>query len=67
MKIFMGSSTGNMLVDQEAVLENIFRHAPTTIATHCEDTPTILENEQAAREKYGEQVPFSSTSQYSLP
>jgi dihydroorotase len=59
VKIFMGSSTGNMLVDQETVLENIFRHAPTTIATHCEDTPTILENEQAAREKYGEQVPFS--------
>jgi dihydroorotase len=59
VKIFMGSSTGNMLVDEEAVLENIFRHAPTTIATHCEDTPTILENEQAAREKYGEQVPFS--------
>ena len=41
------------------MLENIFRHAPTTIATHCEDTPTILQNEQTAKEKYGEQVPFS--------
>jgi dihydroorotase len=59
VKVFMGSSTGNMLVDEESVLEQIFRHAPTTIATHCEDTPTILANEQAAREKYGEQVPFS--------
>jgi dihydroorotase len=59
IKVFMGSSTGNMLVDEEKVLEQIFRHAPTTIATHCEDTPTILANEQAAREKYGEQVPFS--------
>ena len=59
IKVFMGSSTGNMLVDEETVLEQIFRHAPTTIATHCEDTRTILANEQAAREKYGEQVPFS--------
>jgi len=59
VKVFMGSSTGNMLVDEEKVLEQIFRHAPTPIATHCEDTPTILENEQAARAKYGEKVPFS--------
>jgi dihydroorotase len=59
VKVFMGSSTGNMLVDEEKVLEEIFRHAPTPIATHCEDTPTILENEQAARAKYGEKVPFS--------
>jgi len=59
VKVFMGSSTGNMLVDEEKVLEQIFRHAPTPIATHCEDTPTILENEQAARAKYGKKVPFS--------
>ena len=59
VKVFMGSSTGNMLVDEEKVLEQIFRHAPTPIATHCEDTPTILENEQAARANYGEKVPFS--------
>ena len=59
IKIFMGSSTGNMLVDEERILEQIFRHAPTPIATHCEDTPTILANEQAAKDKYGEQVPFS--------
>lgn len=59
IKVFMGSSTGNMLVDEEATLEQIFRHAPATIATHCEDTPTILENESLAREKFGEDVPFS--------
>ena len=58
IKIFMGSSTGNMLVDEEAVLENIFRHAPTTIATHCEDTPTILANEEAAKKKYNNDAPF---------
>jgi len=58
IKIFMGSSTGNMLVDEETVLENIFRHAPTTIATHCEDTPTILANEEAAKKKYNNDAPF---------
>jgi dihydroorotase len=59
IKVFMGSSTGNMLVDEEEVLEKIFRHAPATIATHCEHTPTIQENEKLAREKFGEEVPFS--------
>ena len=41
VKVFMGSSTGNMLVDEPAILEQIFQHSPTIIATHCEDTPTI--------------------------
>ena len=59
IKIFMGSSTGNMLVDEEEVLEKIFRHAPATIATHCEHTPTILENEEKARRQFGDEVPFS--------
>ena len=59
IKVFMGSSTGNMLVDEEKVLEGIFRNAPTIIATHCEDTPTILSNEEIARKKFGEDVPFS--------
>ncbi len=58
IKVFMGSSTGNMLVDEEEVLERIFRHAPTTIATHCEDTPTILKNEEAAKKKYHNDAPF---------
>jgi dihydroorotase len=58
VKVFMGSSTGNMLVDEEAVLEQIFKFAPTPIATHCEDTPTIIANEERARAKYGDEVPF---------
>ena len=59
IKVFMGSSTGNMLVDEETVLEGIFQHAPTIIATHCEDTPMILENEKLAHHKHGANVPFS--------
>ena len=59
IKVFMGSSTGNMLVYEEKVLEGIFRNAPTIIATHCEDTPTIINNEEIARKKFGEDVPFS--------
>jgi dihydroorotase len=48
-----------MLVDEETVLEGIFRNAPTIIATHCEDTPMILANEEDARNKYGDDVPFA--------
>lgn len=59
IKIFMGASTGNMLVDDVHTLEAIFSDAPTLVATHCEDTPTILRNEQAFREKYGEDVPMA--------
>ena len=59
IKIFMGASTGNMLVDDPAVLSQIFGEAPILIATHCEDTPTILQNEARDREQYGENVPFS--------
>ncbi len=59
IKVFMGSSTGNMLVDDEAVLSDIFKNAPTLIATHCEDETTIQQNLKIAREKYGENVPIS--------
>ena len=58
IKVFMGASTGNMLVDREETLEAIFRDAPGLVATHCEDTPTIIRNEQTYREKYGEEVPM---------
>ncbi len=58
IKVFMGASTGNMLVDREETLEAIFRDAPTIIATHCEDTPTIERNEAIFRERYGEDVPM---------
>ena len=59
IKVFMGASTGDMLVDDPAVLEQIFAHAPVMVVTHCEDSPTIWENEARARDAYGEDVPMS--------
>lgn len=56
IKVFMGSSTGNMLVDNEQVLENIFREAPMLVATHCEDELTIQRNMAAYKEKYGANI-----------
>lgn len=57
LKIFMGSSTGNMLVDNPGTLEKIFRNANLLIATHCEDEATIKANMALYKEKYGEDVP----------
>jgi dihydroorotase len=58
VKIFMGSSTGNMLVDNEKTLTNLFSKVPPIlIATHCEDEATIQANIKVYREKYGEDVP----------
>ena len=54
IKIFMGSSTGNMLVDSMSVLEKIFSHAPTLIATHCEDEETINKRYQFYSDAYGD-------------
>jgi len=59
VKAFMGASTGDMLVDDEQALHKLFGRSPLLIATHCEDTPTIKANEQAAREKYGDQIPMA--------
>ncbi|HFB65565.1 MAG TPA: dihydroorotase [Aeromonadales bacterium] len=59
VKVFMGASTGNMLVDNPDTLEDIFAHSPVIVATHCEDTPTITANEKIFREKYGEDVPMA--------
>lgn len=59
LKIFMGSSTGNLLVDSPAVLENLFSKFPSLIATHCEDEATILKNTAAYKEKYGEGMPVN--------
>lgn len=58
VKIFMGSSTGDMLVDNPVALENIFRESPTIITTHCEVDPMIKENAAKYREQYGEDVPI---------
>ena len=59
LKVFMGSSTGNMLVDNEKTLEGIFKEAPTLIATHCEDEETIRNNTKAFKAKYGNNVAMS--------
>lgn len=55
VKVFMGSSTGNMLVDNERALEQIFANSPTLVATHCEDEATIQANLAAYKEKFGEE------------
>jgi dihydroorotase len=56
IKIFMGSSTGNMLVDDQKTLERIFANAPTIIATHCEDEATVKNNMAFYSEKYGDRL-----------
>jgi dihydroorotase len=60
IKIFMGSSTGDMLVDDDHILSKIFANAPTIIALHCEDEQTIKENTKIYEEKYGEDIPFEA-------
>ncbi|TVR15284.1 MAG: dihydroorotase [Planctomycetota bacterium] len=57
VKVFMGASTGNMLVDDPEILRGIFAHAPCLIATHCEDTPMIQGNLQAAKAQFGDTIP----------
>jgi dihydroorotase len=59
VKIFMGSSTGNMLVDSTTALSRIFAEVPLLITTHCEDEVIIRENTTKYREMYGEEPPFS--------
>jgi dihydroorotase len=58
VKVFMGSSTGNMLVDNENSLRKIFSRSPILIATHCEDESIIRENTRIFRDKYGENPPI---------
>lgn len=58
VKVFMGSSTGNMLVDKQEVLEKIFGNCDMLIATHCEDEPTIRKNTALYKEKYGDDMPI---------
>jgi len=59
IKVFMGSSTGNMLVDDEDSLSAIFSSAPTLVAVHCEDEDTVVRNNNFYFEKYGENAPTS--------
>jgi len=56
IKVFMGSSTGNMLVDNEQTLEHIFSKAPMLVATHCEDEQTIRNNLADFKAQYGEHL-----------
>lgn len=58
LKIFMGSSTGNLLVDDPKTLEGFFSRFPSLIAAHCEDEPTIRKNSALYKERYGEDVPI---------
>ncbi len=58
VKVFMGASTGNMLVDNEETLAGIFRDSPVIIATHCESTPRIQQNLEAAIKQYGSNIPI---------
>ena len=58
VKVFMGSSTGNMLVNDEDTLEEIFSKSPVLIATHCEQEETIKANMAAYTQQYGEEIPF---------
>ncbi|MDZ4664680.1 MAG: dihydroorotase [Bacteroidota bacterium] len=57
VKIFMGSSTGNMLVDDKKALENVFTNVNAIIVTHCEDDPMIKERQKQLIEEYGEDLP----------
>ncbi len=59
IKIFLGSSTGNMLVDDEAVLEKIFSNTKMLIAVHCEDETTIKSNLEIYKKQYGGDIPVS--------
>ena len=59
IKVFMGSSTGNMLVDNVTVLEKLFKESPTIIAVHCEDEEIVKNNLNSAIEKFGTNIPIT--------
>jgi len=63
IKAFLGASTGDMLVDDPNAIDQIFKHAPVIVVTHCEDSPMIWANEEKARAKFGNDVPFSEHPQ----
>jgi len=58
LKVSMGDSAGNMLLDKPETLNEFFKHSPVLIAAHCEDTPTIIENEESYRQIFGDDIPF---------
>ncbi|MDR2287055.1 MAG: dihydroorotase [Prevotellaceae bacterium] len=59
VKVFMGSSTGNMLVDNDDTLAAIFSESPVIVAVHCEDEDTVRQNSALYRQKFGDDIPTS--------
>jgi len=59
IKLFMGSSTGNMLIDDIDYLNTVFKESPTLIATHCEDEEIIIKNTAKYKEIFGNDIPFN--------
>lgn len=59
IKVYMGSTTGNLLLDNESMLYKTFEAAPCIIATHCEDNGIVNANTSRAKQQYGEHIPFS--------
>ncbi|MHC8330454.1 dihydroorotase [Pseudomonas sp. LB3P25] len=62
VKVFMGASTGNMLVDDPRILERLFAEVPTLLLAHCEHTPSIDANAANLRELFGEHIPAAAHS-----
>lgn len=60
VKVYMGSSTGDMLVDRHQTLEDLFRECPVNLAAHCEDAGIIKKHETIFREMYGDKTPFAA-------
>lgn len=60
VKVYMGSSTGDMLVDRIKTLEELFRECAVPLTAHCEDARIVLENEKRFKEKFGDETPFSA-------
>ena len=58
IKVFMGASTGNMLVNKRAALEGIFKESPVIVAVHCEDEDTIKANLQKYKLQYADDIPI---------
>ena len=58
LKVYMGGEKEQLLLDDEENLSHVFKHAPLLVATHCEDMPTIIENEENYRQIYGDNIPF---------
>ncbi|WP_027926251.1 dihydroorotase [Pseudomonas sp. URMO17WK12:I12] len=60
VKVFMGASTGNMLVDDPRILERLFAQVPTILLAHCEHTPSIEANDANLRDLFGEHIPAAA-------